>query len=170
MGRRRTRTARLALTLAIAAALTLAGCGGSSTKHAVIGKPAPTISGTGLDGRPVALADDRGHAVLVNFWASWCIPCRDEFPVLRQALADHPDLRVFGAAFQDATGPARDFATQAHATWPSIVDRNDRNATIWSVRAPPVTMLVGPDGVVRARHVGQLTRADLEQLLAALPR
>ncbi|MCU1463324.1 MAG: Peroxiredoxin [Acidimicrobiales bacterium] len=127
------------------------------------------ISGMALDGRDVALADDRGHPVLVNFWASWCIPCRDEFPVLRQALVDHPGLRVFGVAFQDAAGPARQFADHAGATWPSIVDRKDHQAGIWSVRAPPVTVLVGPDGAVRARHVGQLSRTEIERMLSGLP-
>jgi cytochrome c biogenesis protein CcmG/thiol:disulfide interchange protein DsbE len=151
------------------ALIALVGCSSGASTRAVIGRAAPSIAGMGLDGRDVALADDRGHPVLVNFWASWCIPCRDEFPVLRQALTDHPGLRVFGVAFQDAAAPARDFAGQAGATWPSIVDRKDHQAAIWSVRAPPVTVLVGPDGAVRARHVGQLSRTELERMLSGLP-
>jgi cytochrome c biogenesis protein CcmG/thiol:disulfide interchange protein DsbE len=114
----------------------------------------------------VSLAALRGHPVLVNFWASWCIPCRDEFPLLRRAAADHPELRVVGVTFQDAAGPARQFVADAHATWPSILDTRDRVAGVWSVRAPPVTVLVGSDGVVLARHTGQLRPGDVERLLA----
>jgi cytochrome c biogenesis protein CcmG/thiol:disulfide interchange protein DsbE len=132
----------------------------------VVGKQAPEISGRGLDGKTVSLSSDRGHAVLVNFWASWCIPCRDEFPLLRAALTAHPDLRILGVAFQDAASAARQFADQAHATWPSVVDSKDHHATIWGVRAPPVTVLVGLDGVVRARHIGQLRPGDIDRLLA----
>src|SRR5207245_1288691 len=77
-------------------------------------------------------------AVLVNFWGSWCLPCRDEFPLLRAALVTHPDLRVLGVAVQDAAGPARRFMVEAHATWPSVVGHGDRLPTGWSARAPPV--------------------------------
>jgi len=138
----------------------------SSSSHAVVGRGAPEISGTGLDGRHVSLSALRGHAVLVNFWGSWCLPCRDEFPLLRAALVTHPDLRVLGVAVQDAAGPARRFMVEAHATWPSVVDYGDRLATVWSARAPPVTFFVDKDGVVRARHIGQLRPGDIERMLA----
>lgn len=138
---------------------------GPSAGRAVVGRPAPEITGRALDGTAVSLRAVRGHPVLVNFWASWCIPCRDEFPLLRAALGVHPALRVVGVAFQDAAGPARRFMTEARATWPSIVDRRDHYATAWAVRAPPVTVLVDAAGVVRARHVGQLRPGDVDAML-----
>ncbi|MEO5965895.1 MAG: TlpA disulfide reductase family protein, partial [Candidatus Limnocylindrales bacterium] len=81
------RPARLRPTAATLVALVLlvTACG-SGTPQATIGEPAPTITGTALDGSAVDLAGYRGHPVIVNFWASWCTPCRDEFPLFKERL------------------------------------------------------------------------------------
>jgi len=159
------------LTPALALALLLGACAASGTAAAGVGRPAPAFTSTDLDGHPVRLADFAGKRVLLNFWASWCVPCRKEFPVLRAAVAAHPDdLRVLGVVFNDGTTPAAEFVRQQHATWPSVVDPRHQVADAYGVGAKPgipVTVLIDGRGVVRTRHIGPLTdAADVDRLLA----
>jgi cytochrome c biogenesis protein CcmG/thiol:disulfide interchange protein DsbE len=123
------------------------------------GQLAPLFESTDLNGRPVALKDYRGHRVLVNFWASWCVPCRSEFPVLKRLQADHPDLVVLGVVFQDGDASARAFMEAQSATWPGVRDPSGQIAAAYDVRPKPgipVTILIGPAGQVVARHLGPL--------------
>ncbi len=129
---------------------------------------APPIAGVDLDGRPVRLSDYRGKAVLVNFWASWCVPCRKEFPLLMEVHGD--EVTVLGVVFQDTSRAARNFVREQQAGWPSIVDPGGRISRAYGVGfrpGLPVTVAVDGRGVMVARHVGQLRREDLDHLVAA---
>lgn len=133
-----------------------------------MGRPAPAFAGVDLDGHLRALGDDRGHPVLVNFWASWCDPCRREFPLFAAALAAHRDLRVLGVVSNDTRRGAKDFARSFHARWPSVVDANGAIGRAYLAgQGLPVTFLIGSDGVLRARHTGELRPADIDALLSA---
>ena len=147
-------------------ALALVGCGDSGgSSRAEVGEQAPAFTGYDLDGRRVALADFRGRVVLVNFWASWCAPCRAEFPRLRAVHGER--VAVVGVLYDDRSEPARAFAQEHGATWPSVVDPEGRIAAAYGVGPGiPVTWLIDADGVARARHHGELTDADLTRLLA----
>jgi thiol-disulfide isomerase/thioredoxin len=123
------------------------------------GQTAPLFQSFDLDGHPVALKDLRGHRVILNFWASWCEPCRAEFPVLRQLVLEHPDVRLLGVVFQDTDGPARAFLRAEGATWPGVRDPAGQIASGYDVHSKPgipVSVLIGPDGAVRARHLGPI--------------
>jgi cytochrome c biogenesis protein CcmG/thiol:disulfide interchange protein DsbE len=128
---------------------------------------------TDLNGNRVRLDDFAGHPVLVNFWASWCIPCRTEFPVLRSLLAERPDVRVLGVVFNDSASAARTFLDNQHATWPGLVDPKHQIADAYGVHDKPgipVTVVVDANGKVQARHLGPLTSLDdARQLLATTP-
>jgi cytochrome c biogenesis protein CcmG/thiol:disulfide interchange protein DsbE len=175
MGRRRERTVAHQVAAAVAAvALVVAApactSGGSSGSAAAVGKEAPAFVTDDVNGNRVHLADYAGHPVLVNFWASWCGPCRQEFPVLRQLMDARPDVRVLGVVFDDSAAAARRFAEEQHATWPALVDPKHQIADAYGVAAKPgipVTVVVDRDGVVRARHLGPITSlAEAEKLLA----
>ena len=131
------------------------------------GRKAPTFTTFDLDGRPVALTDYRGQVVLVNFWASWCVPCRREFPLLRQVQAS--GVAVLGVVFDDSAGAARRFMRAQEATWPGLIDPKGEIADAYGVgRKPgiPVTVAVDAGGVLVDRQVGEARRADLDRLVA----
>ncbi len=134
-------------------------------------KPAPALAGTTLDGGSFRLGDLRGKPVVVNFWGSWCLPCRDEFPVLADAAARHAGdgLTIVGVLFKDDVAPARDFVAKQGASWPSLVDPDGVHAHDWKVIAPPQTFFVARDGTVREVQVGQIRdAAEMDQLLATI--
>ena len=127
---------------------------------------APTFSTFDLSGRPVSLRDFRGRPVLVNFWASWCIPCRREFPLLRDVHG--PEVTVLGMVFDDSPSAARRFMREQGATWPGLVDPHGRIAAAYEVgRKPgiPVTVAIDPDGDLVDRQIGEAGRADVARLV-----
>ena len=136
-----------------------------------MGTTAPAFVTTDTNGNRVRLEDFAGHPVLLNFWASWCIPCRSEFPVLRSVVAERPDVRVLGVVFNDSASAARTFLADQHATWPAVVDPKHQIADAYNVHDKPgipVTVVVDGKGIVRARHLGPITSlGDARKLLAA---
>ena len=122
------------------------------------GQPAPSITGTTLDGQPFDLKSLRGHPVVVNFWDAGCVPCREEFPLLIERLAAHADdgLAVVGVLFVDQPGPARDFVAQYGATWPTVQDPSGVIRTAYRVAVRPYSFFVDRQGILRSIQVGQL--------------
>ena len=129
------------------------------------GQPAPDIAGTTLDGRKFDLASLRGRPVIVNFWDAGCVPCREEFPLLREKLVAHAgdSLAVVGVLFVDAPGPARDFVNQYGATWPTVEDPSGAIRNVYRVAARPQSYFVDRDGILRSIQVGQLTDIEFER-------
>jgi cytochrome c biogenesis protein CcmG/thiol:disulfide interchange protein DsbE len=136
-----------------------------------VGSAAPDFSLPALDGHgDVRLADFRGRPVIVNFWASWCNPCRQEFPLLQQALRDHRGerLAVIGVTFRDIPDDSRNFVSQMKATWRQAVDDDQAVAKAYGVRSIPLTFFVRADGTIAARVFGFTSEAALADPLAKL--
>jgi cytochrome c biogenesis protein CcmG/thiol:disulfide interchange protein DsbE len=135
-----------------------------------IGDPAPGFVLNDLDGNPVRLADLRGRPVIVNFWASWCIPCVEEFPVLAKAAKAHQGegLAVVGIVYRDQSDPAREFMDRMAATWPALMDPGDTVASRFGVIGAPDTFFIDRDGTLVSRQIGQLTAADMQRGLARI--
>jgi cytochrome c biogenesis protein CcmG, thiol:disulfide interchange protein DsbE len=135
-----------------------------------IGDPAPAFVLADLDGRPVQLADLRGRPVIVNFWASWCGPCVDEFPLLASAAAAHRSdgLAIVGVVFRDRSEAAREFMARMGAAWPAAMDPGEAVATRYGIVLPPDTFFIDRNGVVVGRQIGQLSAADLQRGLAQI--
>jgi cytochrome c biogenesis protein CcmG/thiol:disulfide interchange protein DsbE len=137
----------------------------------LIGKPAPALAGTTLGGTAFDLASQKGSPVLVNFWASWCGPCREEFPLLEAAAKRHAGagLVVVGALYKDDPEPALAFAAEQGATWPTVTDPERSIGAAWKVLGPPQTFFIDREGIIRAVQVGQVRdAAELDRLLASI--
>jgi peroxiredoxin len=135
------------------------------------GDVAPDFELTTLDGTKVRLSSFRGRPVVVNFWASWCAPCRREFPELRKAYTSHRDagLVVLGVvSWNDIPSDARDFVKQERATWPMPVDSSKAAETAYSVPYMPQTVFVGRDGRIALRVYAELTTPVLDRGLAGI--
>lgn len=147
-------------------ALTLGACsaGSSGSSTAKVGEPAPPILATTLDGAPLDLAAFRGSPVIVNFWASWCGPCRDEFPVLQDGLNENADdgLAIVGVVYKDMPSAAASFMDEFGATWESVTDPDGAIASSYRVVAPPQTYFIDGDGILRSIHIGEVTAEDFE--------
>ncbi len=143
---------------------------GGIASPTTIGSAAPDFDLTDLDGNDVHLADLRGSPVIVNFWASWCGPCVEEFPLLRAAAEQHADdgLVVLGIVYQDRSEAARAFMQSQGATWRALMDPDERVAQAYNIFAPPETYFIGRDGTIVARHIGQFTADSLEDKVAAI--
>jgi cytochrome c biogenesis protein CcmG, thiol:disulfide interchange protein DsbE len=142
----------------------------SPAPGAIVGGQAPEFELADLDGNPVRLADLRGRPVVVNFWASWCGPCVEEFPLLRDAVERHAagDLAVIGIVYQDRTEAARDFMERNGGTWTAAMDPDERVASAYGILAPPETFFIGRDGTIVARQIGQFSASSLEEKLAPI--
>ncbi|MGH2445337.1 MAG: TlpA family protein disulfide reductase [Candidatus Limnocylindria bacterium] len=135
-----------------------------------IGAPAPDFVLADLEGNPIELAELRGRPVVLNFWASWCGPCVEEFPLLRDAAARHADdgLVVIGIVYQDRSEAARDFMARHDATWPAAMDPGERVAQAYGIIGPPETYFIGRDGTIVARQFGQFSAESLDEKVAAI--
>ncbi|MGW4589739.1 TlpA family protein disulfide reductase [Amycolatopsis thermoflava] len=136
-------------------------------------EPAPPLEGSTLDGAPFDLAALRGQPVVVNVWASWCAPCREELPLLAETARRYREagLRVVALAMRDDAASARALLGQVAAPELTVVtDPEGTRAIQWGVRGVPETFLVDRDGHVRVHAVGALTRQWIDRQLPQVVR
>jgi thiol-disulfide isomerase/thioredoxin len=155
--------------LVLAFAATLAAC--SEQAPGMVGGKAPDYHAVTLLGDSVSLADRLGHPVMLNIWATWCDPCREELPVLERIHEEYGPrgLQLVGVSI-DATGSTesiRSFADQFGITYELWHDPNDHATSAFFSPGVPMTVLIDGEGIVRWRHVGPVEESD-PALLAAL--
>ena len=132
---------------------------------------APPLQGDALDGSArLDLATFKGRPVVVNFWASWCGPCRAEAPQLVAFARSHPGVQMLSVNSADLSrAAATAFAARSQWTWPNVFDPSAGIQHAWGVGGLPATFLVDGAGKLRARKLGGTTAAELDRLVAALP-
>lgn len=137
---------------------------------ALIGHPLPSFTATTLQGTTFSSDRLQGRPAIVNVWASWCTPCVDEHPVLMAVASEHADdLTIVGIVYQDTVDGARAFlARYGDGGWPNLLDATGQIAIDLGVTGPPETFFVDADGIVRAKHIGPLTDAEMAIQLTAL--
>ncbi|MET0396091.1 MAG: TlpA disulfide reductase family protein [Longimicrobiaceae bacterium] len=153
--------ARAALLLALAA------CGAEGrVAPPEVGNPAPAYAATALDGDTVSLAGLRGRVVLLNVWATWCHPCREEIPALQQLheLYAPRGLALVGVSVDNrADRPAvASFAREYGMTYAVWLDPDERVSSTFRTLGVPSTFLLGRDGTILWKHVGPVNARDPE--------
>jgi thiol-disulfide isomerase/thioredoxin len=154
--------------LAGAAALGLALLTGCAERkpYSAVGKPFPDFRLTDIDGREHARADHAGTALVVNFWATWCPPCRAEMPDLD--LVHRRGLRVLGFCYDQDENPVKEFRLRTAVSFPLIVDRDLVLAKGIGIESYPTTLLVARDGRVTEVLVGPRPWPDYPGIKALL--
>jgi thiol-disulfide isomerase/thioredoxin len=123
---------------------------------------APDFTLAALDGGSVTLSDLRGRWVLINFWATWCLPCRDEMPLLAAAAEEHGDrLTVLAVNMRERPEPVAAFLTELGLDLPVLLNPDDATLLAYQVRGLPTSYLVAPDGAIARRIMGPVQPGDL---------
>jgi cytochrome c biogenesis protein CcmG, thiol:disulfide interchange protein DsbE len=166
--------------VALVACLALAGCTGGGNKGTAATTAPPVLGAEPLVARSQAqfqadLERLRGRVVVVNFWASWCVPCRQEMPALQQVSQDYQaagrPVTVIGVDASDVRSAAARFLADVGVTYPTVYDQRGLRggvAASWSVTALPQTWFVARDGSRAGRIAGRLTVDDLRSRVDGL--
>jgi cytochrome c biogenesis protein CcmG/thiol:disulfide interchange protein DsbE len=137
----------------------------------LVGKAAPPFSLARLsDGRQLSLADLRGQPLLLNFWSTWCIPCRTEHPVLVRGAQLYGDqVQFVGIVYQDRNEVVEQWLDRyGGRAYPTLIDAGGKTAIAYGVYGVPETYFVDRSGVIRDKHVGSLDDTALQYYLSRI--
>ena len=135
-----------------------------------IGKPAPQFAMQLLDGGEFQLSDHEGDALIINFWASWCPPCRQESPAFERQWRRYRDtgIQFVGVDIQDDVSDAEAYVREFGLTFPNGLDPDGKITIDYGVIGLPVTFFVGSSGIVEGRWVGAIPEEKLEEWVNTL--
>lgn len=143
--------------LLLLAAVVAFGCSKKGDGPAVEGKPAPDFTLNDLSGKPVQLSSLKGKVVLVNFWATWCPPCREEVPsmVRLNQLMQGKNFQMLAISIDEGGKEAvQDFFKQGGVTLPALLDTDGKVARLYGTTGVPETFVVDAKGVIRQKVIG----------------
>ena len=156
------------LASAVSLLIVLSGLLGMAARPPLVGSPAPEIVLKDLQGRDVKLSDLRGKVVLVNFWATWCKPCKEEMPAMQASydkLRDKGFVVLAVNELEDTARVAEHIRTHGH-TFEVVMDHNNQVANMYGVVGLPASFLIDPQGIVRERIAGSLlTESRIEEMV-----
>ncbi|MCB9136642.1 MAG: redoxin domain-containing protein [Anaerolineales bacterium] len=133
------------------------------------GKPAPDFTLENLDGEQVSLADLRGKVVLLNFWATWCGPCRIEMPTLQSRHEKYPEqLALIAIDFDEPKENVAAFVKELGLTFPVLLDPGANIQDAYRVRGYPTSVFLDQEGVVQFVHIGIMSEEQLDDYLKEL--
>lgn len=129
---------------------------------------APTLALPTLDGPPQSLETWRGKGIILNFWATWCYPCRTEMPALAAIHEQGEEVVVVGVSYQEHPDLARPFVEELALPFPILMDEEGVLAKELGVRALPTTFFINAEGQIVGNHLGPLDLDTLQEIVADL--
>jgi cytochrome c biogenesis protein CcmG/thiol:disulfide interchange protein DsbE len=142
----------------------------SQPRSELLGDAAPAFTLTTMDGEEMSLDSLRGRAVIVNFWNSWCAPCKQEEPALKRFYdrhRDEADFVMLGIVRDDTEKAARNAVEERGIEWPMGFDPGGKAALDFGTRGQPETFAITPDGIIVGSQIGPASVGNLEDMLAA---
>ncbi len=133
-----------------------------------VGHPAPDFTLKDLDGNLVRLSDLRGKAVFINFWATWCPPCRAEMPEIEAVHQEYKDkgVVVLGVDISEPESTVRQYIQQGGFSWTIVLDGTGEVARDYQIAAIPASFFLDREGIIRAVNIGAMTKRAMEAKLA----
>jgi thiol-disulfide isomerase/thioredoxin len=159
---------RVAILLALGLALAACGGAGGGVPEGISeGRRGPDFSLEALGGGEVTLSDHRGDVVLINFWATWCAPCRAEIPAIEAVhqARQNDGFVVLGVNYQESRDVVEPFARELAISYPVLLDESGRVMETYRAIGLPMSILVDREGIIQVRHAGVLTESQLESYL-----
>ncbi len=159
----------VALLFGLGIAQQLAGLSGSKTGQGdlSIGSQAPDFELAQLSGQRIHLQDLRGRPVLINFWATWCIPCVTEMPLIQSAYEDSQgDFTVLAVNADEPVGDVQDFLGKMDLSFDILLDPGGKVQSLYRLRGYPTSYFIDKEGIIRAMQIGQLSSSQLKRYLS----
>jgi len=148
------------------------GCSpGGSIPAPSVGSQAPDFNLPGLGGQSISLSDFRGKPVLINFWATWCPPCRDEMPYLQEVYEEWSDkgLVVLTIDIGDPPAQVEEFMASLHLSLPVLLDMQGNVAQKYNVQFYPTTFFIDKEGIIQDKVIGAFqNKAQIEKRLGKI--
>jgi thiol-disulfide isomerase/thioredoxin len=129
------------------------------------GSPAPDFELENLSGERLRLQDLRGKPVVINFWATWCIPCEAEMPLLQNSYERYPGMEVLAVNFAESVVDVQAFVDKHALTFEILLDPRAIVQSLYRVRGYPTTYFVDGEGVIQGVHIGVLSQRQLNGYL-----
>ena len=161
---------RFVLLVAVLAIAVGVGLYSMRGKHRPQHRPAPDFNLPQLNGQTLQLSSYRGKVVLLDFWATWCVPCRAEIPhfvELQQKYGDR-GLQIIGVSMDDGPEPVRNFYQQFHMNYPVVMGTAKTGELYGGVLGLPIAFVIGKDGLIESKKIGAADMAVLEREIQEL--
>lgn len=121
------------------------------------GEPARDFQLQALDGNQVSLESFRGKPVVINFWSTWCGPCKVEHDILQIGSKKFPNVQFLGVVYQDTAEATQEYLSSRRNYYPQLMDPNSEIAMDYGVAGVPETYIIAPNGTIAAKHAGVVT-------------
>lgn len=131
------------------------------------GKQFLNLQVSDLKGNPIEIKA-QGQVMIINFWATWCPPCRNEMPELNAFVKEHPEVVFYGINIQESPDKVAAFMQQHQYNLPVYLDQDGEAAKTYQVKAIPTTLIIDKKGIIQYRKAGAVTKAEVEGILKGL--